>query len=163
MAYRTLGRPAPPEAENQLSLHLENGSRIESLPGKEATVRGFSGVRLIVVDEAARVPMSSMCRSGRCWRRVRGRLLALSTPYGSRGWWYEAWRSERGWERYEIPATEVPRIQRGVQLRRDVPGAAPGGGRAVRGFVTASPRPSAPKWLRAACAASAATDAVGAP
>ncbi|MCG8456864.1 MAG: hypothetical protein MI919_11335, partial [Holophagales bacterium] len=39
-----------------------------------------------------------------------GRLLALSTPFGTRGWWYEAWRSDEPWERYEIPAAECPRI-----------------------------------------------------
>ena len=109
-AYRTLGRPVPPEAENQLSLHLENGSRIESLPGKESTVRGFSGVRLIVVDEAARVPDELYVSLRPMLATSAGRLLALSTPFGSRGWWFDAWRSGNSWERYEVPASEVPRI-----------------------------------------------------
>jgi hypothetical protein len=39
-----------------------------------------------------------------------GRLVALSTPFGTRGWWYEAWRSGEPWERYEVPAAECPRI-----------------------------------------------------
>ena len=39
-----------------------------------------------------------------------GHLVALSTPFGTRGWWYEAWRSEEPWERYEVPATDCPRI-----------------------------------------------------
>ncbi|MEJ7569017.1 MAG: hypothetical protein WKF41_12210 [Gaiellaceae bacterium] len=39
--------------------------------------------------------------------------MALSTPFGSRGWWFDAWRSENQWERYEVPATEVPRISPG--------------------------------------------------
>ncbi|MEO1083679.1 MAG: hypothetical protein AAFY88_05505, partial [Acidobacteriota bacterium] len=39
-----------------------------------------------------------------------GRLMALSTPFGTRGWWYEAWRSTEDWHRFEIPATECPRI-----------------------------------------------------
>lgn len=109
-AYRTLRRPVPPEAENQLSLHLENGSRIESLPGKESTVRGFSGVKLIVVDEAARVPDELYVSLRPMLATSAGRLLALSTPFGSRGWWFDAWRSGSSWERYEVPATEVPRI-----------------------------------------------------
>ena len=38
-------------------------------------------------------------------------LLALSTPFGTRGWWYEAWENGGStWERYEVPATKVPRI-----------------------------------------------------
>src|SRR5919199_1956184 len=53
--YRGLGRPVPAQAETTLRLELEGGSRIISLPSSEATVRGFSGVRLLVIDEAARV------------------------------------------------------------------------------------------------------------
>ena len=109
-AYRVLGRPVPPEAENQLSLHLENGSRIESLPGKETTVRGFSGVRLIAVDEAARVPDELYVSLRPMLATSGGGLIALSTPFGTRGWWYEAWRSDSSWERYRVPAVEVPRI-----------------------------------------------------
>ena len=39
-----------------------------------------------------------------------GRLVALSTPFGTRGWWYEAWESDEPWERYRVPAAECPRI-----------------------------------------------------
>ena len=39
-----------------------------------------------------------------------GRLVALSTPYGARGWWYEAWQSSEEWRRFEVPAAECPRI-----------------------------------------------------
>jgi len=40
----------------------------------------------------------------------RGRLVGLSTPFGTRGWWYEAWRSSEPWQRYEVKATDCPRI-----------------------------------------------------
>ena len=110
--YRDVGSPIPSRTESALRLELDNGSRIVSLPGKQDTVRGFSGVRLLVVDEAARV-------SGDLYFSIRpmlavsgGRLLALSTPFGTRGWWYEAWRSTEAWERYEVPASECPRISR---------------------------------------------------
>jgi hypothetical protein len=69
-------------------------------------------VRLLVVDEAARVP-NDLYASVRPMLAVSGgRLIALSTPFGTRGWWYEAWRSgaKEAWERYEVPATEVSRI-----------------------------------------------------
>jgi hypothetical protein len=39
-----------------------------------------------------------------------GHLVAMSTPFGTRGWWYEAWRSDEAWERYEVPAEQCPRI-----------------------------------------------------
>lgn len=54
-AYRALGKPVSAEAENRLSLELASGSRIVCLPSREQTVRGYSGARLIVVDEASRV------------------------------------------------------------------------------------------------------------
>ena len=44
------------DGTNSLSLLLSNGSRIAGpLPGTERTVRGFSAVSLLVIDEAARV------------------------------------------------------------------------------------------------------------
>ncbi len=108
--YRVLGRPIPAEVENRLSLELENGSRVVSLPGKEQTIRGFSAVALLVCDEAARVP-DELYYSVRPMLAVSGgRLIALSTPWGTRGWWYEAWRSAEPWERFKVPATECPRI-----------------------------------------------------
>jgi hypothetical protein len=108
--YRSAGGSVPSKTESALRLELENGSRIISLPGKQDTVRGFSGVRLLVVDEAARVP-SELYFAVRPMLAVSGgRLLALSTPFGTRGWWYEAWRSKEPWERYEVSATQCPRI-----------------------------------------------------
>src|SRR3712207_4613070 len=53
--YRDLDRPVVASAERKLSLELDNGSRIITLPGTEKTIRGFSGAALLIVDEAARV------------------------------------------------------------------------------------------------------------
>jgi hypothetical protein len=108
--YRSVEHPVPSESETALTLTLHNGSRIVSLPGKEANVRGYSGVRLLIVDEAARVPIELYASARPMLAVSGGRLLALSTPFGTRGWWYEAWVSSEPWERYEVPATQVPRI-----------------------------------------------------
>jgi hypothetical protein len=108
--YRRLGRPVAPASEGVLHLELANGSRIIGLPGKEETIRSFSGVRLIAIDEAARVD-DTLYKSLRPMLAVSaGRLIALSTPWGKRGWWYEAWASSEDWERYRVPATDCPRI-----------------------------------------------------
>ena len=109
--YRTLDRPVPPEAESALRLVLENGSRIVSLPGKEGTVRGYSGVRLLVIDEASRVD-DSLYYSVRPMLAVSGgRLVALSTPWGRRGWWFQSWtKGGPVWERVKVTAHECPRI-----------------------------------------------------
>jgi len=100
----------PSRSESTLRLELENGSRIVSLPGQEQTVRGYAGVSLLVVDEAARVP-DGLYYSVRPMLAVSdGRLIALSTPFGNRGWFYEAWHSSETWKKWEIPASRCPRI-----------------------------------------------------
>jgi hypothetical protein len=109
--YRVLERPVPAEAENRLTLELENGSRIISLPGKEGTIRGYSAVDLLVTDEAAQVTDDLYQTVRPFLATSNGQLIAPSTPFGRRGWWYEAWSSgAKSWERYEVPATQVPRI-----------------------------------------------------
>jgi hypothetical protein len=100
----------PSRSESALRLELENGSRIVSLPGQEQTVRGYAGVSLLVVDEAARVP-DGLYYSVRPMLAVSdGRLIALSTPFGNRGWFYEAWHGSEAWKKWEIPASRCPRI-----------------------------------------------------
>jgi len=109
--YRVAGRPVPADAESALRLELANGSRIVSLPGTEVSVRGFSAVRLLVIDEAARVD-DALYTSVRPMLAVgAGRLVAMSTPFGKRGWWHREW-TEGGpaWQRVEVPASMCPRI-----------------------------------------------------
>jgi len=109
--YRSLGRPVPSESENALSLTLENGSRIVSLPGTEGTIRSFSAVRLLVVDEASRVPDETIAAVRPMLAVSGGQLVALSTPWGRRGWWFEAWENGGAvWKRVRVPASECPRI-----------------------------------------------------
>jgi hypothetical protein len=108
--FNALDRPVPTVQETQLSMQLENGSRIVSLPGDESTIRGYSGVSLAVIDEAARVD-DNFYRACRPFLAVsRGRLVCLSTPFGKRGWFYDEFTGNNPWERVEIPATECPRI-----------------------------------------------------
>jgi Terminase large subunit, T4likevirus-type, N-terminal len=108
--YGALGRPVPPESESALQLELANGSRLVSLPGKEGTIRGCSGVRLLAVDEAAWVPDDLYLAVRPMLAVSGGRLVALSTPHGTRGWFYAAWRSEEPWARYQVSAEACPRI-----------------------------------------------------
>ena len=109
--YRLIGENVPATAESALRLELENGSRIVSLPGREQTVRGYSGVSLLIVDEAARVE-DDLYRACRPMLAVSGgRLLLMSTPFGKRGFFFEEWeQGGRDWERIEIPADQCPRI-----------------------------------------------------
>jgi hypothetical protein len=110
--YRELRGAPPPESDRKLGMNLPNGSRIEALPGSEKTTRGFSGVSLLILDEAARV-QDALYHATRPMLAVSGgSLMMLSTPYGKRGVFFEEWTSEAGreWDRYEVPAEECPRI-----------------------------------------------------
>jgi len=102
----------PSESYRKLGMELANGSRIEALPGSEKTIRGFSGVDLLILDEASRVPDELYYAAKPMLAVSGGRLMMLSTPYGRRGVFFEEWTSEarEAWERYEVPARECPRI-----------------------------------------------------
>jgi hypothetical protein len=111
--YKSLGRPVGAVQESSVEMELANGSRVVALPGDEDTIVGYSGVRLLVVDEAARVPDSLYYYVRPMLAVSRGMLVVLSTPKGRRGWFYEEWtnpKSAESWERAEIPATMCPRI-----------------------------------------------------
>jgi hypothetical protein len=108
-AYTAIGRPIAATYETQLKLELANGSRILCLPGKEETVRCYSP-QLILIDEASRVP-DDLYRAIRPMLTIsKGRIVALSTPFGQRGWYYHEWKSQNNWHRVQITAAEHPRI-----------------------------------------------------
>lgn len=109
--YRRLDRPVDPRAESALTLELaESGSRIIALPGSEATIRGYGGVTLLIVDEASRVADETFHAVTPMLGVSHGAIIALSTPFGNRGWWYEAWRGHELWQRYAVDATQCPRL-----------------------------------------------------
>jgi superfamily II DNA or RNA helicase len=94
-----------------LKLEFANGARIEALPGKESTIRGFSGVTLLIVDEASRVP-DELYQAIRPMLAVSGgRIVLLSTPFGRRGFFFEEWENGGDrWERLQVTAAECSRI-----------------------------------------------------
>ena len=108
--YDALEQPVTARKRTELQLHLNNGSRIIALPESERTIRGYSGARLLVVDEASRVN-DALYRSVRPMLAVsRGRLIIMSTPFGKRGFFFEAWHGTEPWERVKITANQCPRI-----------------------------------------------------
>jgi len=104
---------APPQLaeDNRLSCALANGSRVVSLPGSEATVRGFSGAALIIEDEASRVDDALYAAMRPMVAVSGGRYVLMSTPWGKRGHFYSEW-ADGGpvWERVLITAHDCPRI-----------------------------------------------------
>ncbi len=99
--------------DNKLSLTMENKSRIVSLPGHEETIRGFSGAKLIIEDEASRVPDELYVAVRPMLAASDGDLVLMSTPFGKRGHFYEEWMNGGPeWERVEVKVTQSPRISK---------------------------------------------------
>jgi hypothetical protein len=103
-------RPALTE-DNRLSLTMQNGSRIVSLPAIESNIRGYSSVNLVIEDESARVPDELYFAVRPMLSVSGGQHVLMSTPYGPRGHFFEAWENGGGeWERVRVTASDCPRI-----------------------------------------------------
>jgi hypothetical protein len=98
-------------SESALRATMENGSRILALPGTERTIRGYAAADLIVIDEAARVEDDLLAAARPMLAtKSQGRLIALTTPAGKRGWFFDAWTKSDDWHRVRVAATDCPRI-----------------------------------------------------
>jgi hypothetical protein len=85
----------PPEidavTDAQTMIELENGSRIISLPARSQSIVGYT-VDLLILDEGKIIP-DDLYKSVRpMLAMTKGRMIALSTPLGQRGWFWEAWK-----------------------------------------------------------------------
>lgn len=93
-------------------LKLDNGSKIVSLPSSEKTIRGFSGVDLLICDEASRIPDNLFYAVSPMLAVSGGRLIMLSTPFGQRGAFHDLWVNSTEYEKYKVTAYECKRISR---------------------------------------------------
>ena len=110
--YRACEPPVDTRKVSAMRMELDNGSRIIALPGSEKTIRGYSGVDLLVIDEAARV-LDELYYSVRPMLAVSdGELIAMTTPWGKRGWFYDEWTDTEAteWTRIKVTADACPRI-----------------------------------------------------
>src|SRR6266511_1761747 len=109
--FRALARPVPPEMESKLVLELRNGSRIICLSGAdEGSIRGFSGVTCLIIDEAARCPDALWIAVKPMVSVSRGAICLLSTPFGRRGFFWQTWAESDGWMKVEVKASQCPRL-----------------------------------------------------
>jgi hypothetical protein len=126
-AYVRAGKPIKARKETQFELELTNDSRVIVLPGTEATARGISGIDYLLIEEASRVPDEAYFSvRPMIATRPRAKVIIMSTPFGTRGFYYEEWkRIVEGkmnilfdgqspelsrWAYFEIPAEKCPRI-----------------------------------------------------
>jgi hypothetical protein len=98
--------------ETALKIEFDNGGRIVALPGSERTVRGLSAASLVIIDEASRVADELLAATRPMLATTNGRLIALSTPAGRRGFFYEAWHDDTDWLRIRVSVSQCPRISK---------------------------------------------------
>jgi hypothetical protein len=111
LAYAKLKGVPALEQESALRAQFGNGSRIVALPGSERTVRGYAGARMIILDEAARVDDELLAALRPMMATVDGSLIALTTPAGQRGFFFEAWTGDdQSWVRIKVGADQCPRL-----------------------------------------------------
>lgn len=97
--------------DSTVAFELANGSECIALPGTDETVRGIEAVDLLIIDEASLVPEALLTAVQPMTATTDGRTIAMATPRGKRGWFYEAWRSgEEDWHRAKVTWREIPRI-----------------------------------------------------
>ncbi|GAA5162571.1 terminase large subunit domain-containing protein [Ornithinimicrobium tianjinense] len=124
--YRAAGRPVETARESASTLEFANGSRVLSLPGSESTTRGFAGVALLILDEAARVE-DDIFASVLPMVGSTGAVWALSTPWGARGWFWELHEGADAvpgaWEHHlvDVYASDQYDEQRITEVRASVP------------------------------------------
>ena len=107
---RALDWPSKAVKQTETQLELANGSRIISLPGKEANIRSYQGVSLLIIDEAARVPDDLYAAVSPMTGISKGRQILLSTPFGQNGFFWREWQDARAnWARYRVTWDCCPR------------------------------------------------------
>ncbi len=100
-------------AESAHRIEFSNRSRIISVPSSETTVRGFAKVALLILDEASRIPDDIVAACRPMLAVSDGEILALSTPQGRRGFWFDWWANGGDtWERTLVPVDQCPRISK---------------------------------------------------
>jgi hypothetical protein len=110
-AFRRTGNVVPPESESKLALELRNGSRIVCLPGgNEGSIRGYSGVRALIIDEASRCPDALFLALKPMIAVSGGSVTLLSTPFGKRGFFWSWWSEGEDWWKIEVKASQCPRL-----------------------------------------------------
>jgi hypothetical protein len=108
---RRAGLAVRGDGVNRHSLVFANRARAVAIPASEEGIRGFSGVTLLMMDEAAMMRDEIYFAVRPMLTQVNGSIWLLSTPKGRRGFFHRTW-SEGGpeWQRVSVPATECPRF-----------------------------------------------------
>jgi hypothetical protein len=94
-----------------------------ALPNNPDTIRGYSDIDILIIDEASRVGQATIVAVMPMIMASHGDVIMLSTPAGQANFFYDAWSDSSGnWEKIVVKADECPRFdpEELAQLRRDL-------------------------------------------
>ena len=108
-----LGLPIRGDGINRHSFVLPNRARIVAVPGNSPDgIRGFSGVTMLVIDEASMVKDAVYNAARPMLTQKDGAIWLLSTPKDEVGFYYREFSTgAEDWRRVIVPATECPRFK----------------------------------------------------
>lgn len=110
-AEKLLGARCKGDGVNRGAIVLPNESRILALPQSPDTVRCFSAVDVIIIDEAAFVETAMHDALSPMLATTNGQLWLLSSANTTTGEFYKIWRGNGPeWRRFKVTAPECPRI-----------------------------------------------------
>ena len=95
---------------------LSNGSRIVSLPPNEETIRGYSKPRLVILDEASRIPDPVyLCLRPMALMSPKWEMWLISTPFGQRGFFWQESRNPdfKTYKHTILDAVKLNRVNNG--------------------------------------------------
>ena len=109
----SLGLPIRGDGINRHSFVLPNRARIVAVPGNSPDgIRGFSGVTMLVIDEASMVKDDVYNAARPMLTQKDGAIWLLSTPKDEHGFFYREFTAgAEDWRRVIVPATECPRFK----------------------------------------------------
>lgn len=110
VGYRIAKKFCKNKTKNTRDLELVNNSRIISLPGDGDNIRSYSGVTMLIIDEASRVADEVYQAVKPMLAVSGGALVLLSTPFGQRGFFYKRFLEPEHWKQVIITCDEVARI-----------------------------------------------------
>lgn len=107
--YRVATDPPKPIRENMTELELTNGSRVVCKSSNADTIRSYSKVHTVIVDEAALADDSLFTAVSPMLAISKGRFILLSSAKGQRGSFWDWWETSDLWQKVSVTALDCPR------------------------------------------------------
>ena len=102
--------PSPDSADSVFEKSWRSTkNKVQALPGSERSVRGYADPATVIADEAAQIQDSTYIAFRPWLTGGKSELIAMTTPFGKRGWFYKAWENSSRWHKILVRVAWEPR------------------------------------------------------